>query len=70
MSASVFDSLRDLYDPDPRAMVVVFLGSLFCSYVLLTTPFESQSPYYRFALAANLFAFLVSSSSLAFDWLR
>jgi hypothetical protein len=56
---ALLDSLRDRYDPSPRAAAITALGSAFVLTLFLLTP-EWSSPAYRFGVSATGFAFVGS----------
>ncbi|ELZ83989.1 hypothetical protein C454_06747 [Haloferax gibbonsii ATCC 33959] len=66
---TVREILVEAYDPDPRAMVVVAMGSSFLLLSLLSYP-DGSSPYYLFALTAAVLSLVVSVAMLAGEALR
>ncbi|QOS10307.1 hypothetical protein DEQ92_07955 [Haloferax sp. Atlit-6N] len=69
MLRTVREILVEAYDPDPRAMVVVAMGSSFLLFSLLTYP-DGSSPYYLFALVVAVLSLLGSLAMLAVEGLR
>ncbi|RDZ66097.1 hypothetical protein C5B90_07055 [Haloferax sp. Atlit-12N] len=69
MSRTVRKVLAEAYDPDPRAMVIVAMGSSFLLFSLLSSP-DVSNPYYLFALVVAVLSLVVSVAMLAVETLQ
>ncbi|WEL24492.1 hypothetical protein [Haloferax volcanii] len=63
MSRTVRETLAEAYDPDPRAMAIVAMGSSFLLVSLLSNP--SSNPSHLFGLVVAVLSLVVSVVVLA-----
>ncbi|WP_148413753.1 hypothetical protein [Haloferax sp. KTX1] len=68
MLRPVRKAVTEAYDPDPRSMVIVAMGSSFLLFSLLSS--HESSPYYRFALVVAVLSLVVSLVMLAVETRR
>ncbi|ELZ57969.1 MULTISPECIES: hypothetical protein [unclassified Haloferax] len=69
MSRTVRETLAEAYDPDPRAMAIVAMGSSFLLVSLLSNP-DVSNPSYLFGLVAAVLSLVVSVAVLAVETRR
>lgn len=69
MSRTVRETLAEAYDPDPRAMAIVAMGSSFLLFSLLSYP-AGSNPYYLFGLVVAVLSLVVSVVVLAVETRR
>ncbi|CQR49324.1 MULTISPECIES: hypothetical protein [Haloferax] len=69
MFRTVRKAVSEAYDPDPRAMVIVAMGSSFLLFSLLSYS-AGSSPYYLFALVVAVLSLVCSLAMLAVEALR
>ncbi|WP_049917885.1 hypothetical protein [Haloferax denitrificans] len=69
MYRRVRNAVAEAYDPDPRAMVIVAMGSSFLLFSLLSYP-DGSNPYYLFGLVVAVLSLVVSVAMLAVEKLR
>ena len=58
--------LRELYNPDIRAIAVVSLGSAFVLSLFAVNP-DFGNPYYVFGVLATILAFVAALAILAYE---